>query len=550
MTCTIARLIGGAGTGKTTELMNLMQGVIEAGGIQPGEIGFVSFTRAARAEAVSRAAERFGIKPEILERSGWFRTLHSICYRCLEAGNDLLTDNAKSRKWIEGVLQAPMDSVVDADDEMGIVFSAAKTEAARALAIWGAARNRLEPYDLVWQKAADVCGEVPPLEWCRSLVDRYELHKRLDHRRDFTDLLGQFSGWRFHLDGHDQGTPLGFLPELPVWFFDEQQDTSPLLDSVCRRLIAPEACRWVYVVGDPFQAIYGFAGADARCFLAWPAQKERIMPKSYRCPKPVHDLGERILQDCSDYFDRGIQAADHPGQVDEELRIDGALVDIDPRESWLLIARTNFQAKRFQNKLNQAGIPWQPTRGNGGWSAPKRNLGLSTLVTLQKGAPLMPAEWRAALDLIPSRHQGADLLVRGTKTQWEEARFQPEQEFVSLGELGAWGATPRLIELLGSGGWQGVVEHGEEFSRAVDEWGFEAVQESGIRVGTIHSVKGQEADNVVLLTTISEPVARSGETQEGKDEELRVAYVGVTRARRRLIVVNEPRERNKMEVPL
>ena len=78
---------------------------------------------------------------------------------------------------------------------------------------------------------------------------------------------------------------------MGAWLFDEQQDASPLLDAVCRRLVSAPSVRWCYVVGDPFQAIYGFAGSSAECFLGWPVAKERIMPKSYRCPKPILELG-------------------------------------------------------------------------------------------------------------------------------------------------------------------------------------------------------------------------------------------------------------------
>ena len=52
----VARLIGGAGTGKTSELLNIMKAVMSEIGNDPSAIGFASFTRAARAEMVERAA--------------------------------------------------------------------------------------------------------------------------------------------------------------------------------------------------------------------------------------------------------------------------------------------------------------------------------------------------------------------------------------------------------------------------------------------------------------------------------------------------------------
>ena len=58
-----------------------------------------------------------------------------------------------------------------------------------------------------------------------------------------------------------------------------------------------------------------------------------------------------------------------------------------------------------------------------------------------------------------------------------------------------------------------------------------------IRVGTIHSVKGMEADVVYLLDEVPPRVLRSLRERERFDEELRVFFVGATRARRELVVV-------------
>ena len=62
-----------------------------------------------------------------------------------------------------------------------------------------------------------------------------------------------------------------------------------------------------------------------------------------------------------------------------------------------------------------------------------------------------------------------------------------------------------------------------------------------MRVGTIHSVKGAEADNVALLTTTSNRVDAGNDDALQHDEECRIAYVGVTRTRRNLYVINEGR---------
>ena len=73
----------------------------------------------------------------------------------------------------------------------------------------------------------------------------------------------------------------------------------------------------------------------------------------------------------------------------------------------------------------------------------------------------------------------------------------------------------------------------------MDRNGIEVLQkEPRVIVGTIHSVKGGEADNVIVFPDLSpkwlELMERSG--WEGRDSVLRLFYVALTRARKRLIV--------------
>lgn len=545
----IARLIGGAGTGKTTELLGIMSKTLEAG-VDPFQLGFVSFTRAARTEAATRAASQFGLKQAELERDGWFRTLHGICYRALaDHRGELLTSDKAGRKWMQDALQADIGDIGESEQDLAEAFTETSSEAGMSMRLWDASRNRLEPLEAVYLEAAAIDERLPSWETVKAFVERYELRKRLDNKTDFVDILGLFAGWKFNIDEPSPFCePVGECPELPVWFFDEQQDTSQLLDSVCRRLIAPECVQWVYVVGDPFQAIYGWAGADSRCFRNWEVSKERIMPKSYRCPAEILAAGEDALRDCEDYFDRGIAPAEHEGGIDRIWWQKGFASEIDPRDSWLLLARTNRLARQLASSLDGAGIPWLPTKGMGGWNAPKRNEALTALLALENGSPIDRDEWRTALDLIPAKTEAGSLLVRGTKAQWAEKSYSPRDEAANLASLTEWGAEPALIELLSSGRWRQIIEGGEAFSAAWERWGHDTVLNPKVRVGTVHSVKGSEADNVLLLTTSTHQCAKAMEVPRLADEERRVAYVGITRARRRLILAKERNTRFRMPV--
>lgn len=544
---TVARLIGGAGTGKTKALLDLMSKAVDEIG-DPHEIGFVSFTRAARREAAERAAEQFDLTPKQLEQDGWFRTIHSVAYRCLGCKTgDLITDTAEDRQWVQTAVQEEIHGATPAIGEEP--FAEPTGDADRALSLWSTARNRLVPLREVWDESDEADPRTPDYPTVAATVERYEQAKRLDGRLDYVDLLGRFAGYRFDVDGAQPCEPDGEAPSIEVWFFDEQQDASALLDAVCKRLVEP--CRWAYVVGDPFQSIYGWAGADPSFFLGWPVAKQKTMPKSWRCPAPVLALGERILEKCPDYWDRGIQPADHPGTV-EDCPLGEDFTDmLDPREPWLLLARTNYLARRLGGVLDAAGVPWKPARGMGGWNAPVRNEAIRALYAAENGSPIDGAQWQSVLKQLPSTHDGETFLARGTKTEWADmSRDEAEDRAPFVLDLSELGATPALVQLIREKRWRSFVPTASECITAIQRWGEEALSTPQIEIGTIHSAKGRECDNVAVLTTLSGPCFRHAQSPRGKAEEQRVFYVAVTRAKRRLVIVDEVKPQFRKTLPL
>lgn len=538
LNCLVARTIGGAGTGKTTELLNIIDKLINSG-IGCEQIGFVSFTRAARREAAQRAADRFGVSVGELIAEGWFRTLHSVAYRCLGVKSDqLLTDDTESRRWIaEAVgeeVNAPCDSIAEDDNEMLIET---KTDAARALRIWSYARNTMQPLADVWQHCVEIDGHTPPLSRVKEIIDLYEQRKRLDGRCDFLDLLARFAGVRFYTDGFTETTPEGVVPQLPVWFLDEAQDVSKLSWLTFQRLVSQDSCRYVYLSGDPFQNLYHFAGADHRLFMQWKAAKERIAPKSWRCPSEIMEVGERVLSRCSDYFDRKIAAAGHAGQVVRCI-IQEVMSQVRADESWLILTRCKHQAASLKSALDEYATPWLDMHGSGTWNAPKRNRMIRTLMKMERGEPIRIVDWAVLME--PDGLK-AEYLMHGTKAFWTR---QPTFKLESMPDATprdwvALGVTEKLAEMIRSGAWRHkgkeLIRYADRYYRAAVKYNTDMPEKTKVRVGTIHSSKGAEADNVIVLTSTTQRCIREAESGEGyADAEHRVWYVAATRAKHRL----------------
>jgi len=548
----IKEVIGGAGTGKTTMMVGVLCKALErpeVGG-NPFALGFSSFTRAARGEAAKRAGAAWGMDPSVLEREGWFRTAHSVAYRQLGIQRgEVIAGGKADDKWVSEALGSDVSSAFDDEEEGGIRLYAGDPVAAAALNYWSLARSLVCPLREVVD--ADQNPEAPPADEVIKRIEMYEQAKRLEGRIDFTDMLGRFVGLRFDpATGPSEATPEGAVPDDVVgWIFDEAQDASKLLDMACRRLVTGDSCKWAWLVGDPFQAIHSWAGADARHFLSWGTQDRSIMPRSYRCAPPIMALGERCLQRLPEYWDRGIAPADHDGRVEESENYEDDLADIDPREETLVIARTNRHVKNIAAILDDIGIPFRRTKSRG--ETLNRDLGMAGLWKLQHGQGASAEEWTQAIDLLPSKTlDGRTWLTRGSKTAWNKG-LREQFDYIFPEDVERLGATNHLQDAIKSGSWGGLCDGGTKWVNAAKRWGIEVVEKPQVKIGTIHSVKGMEASKVIVLTSVGRRTRESEESDERRfAEERRIEYVACTRAKHTLVVAHDPRERYRMELPV
>jgi len=547
------RAIGGAGTGKTSLMKQTAEKALarpEMGG-NPFSLGYSSLTRAARLEAAMRCGTAWGVPPEELMQHGWFRTAHSVCYRQLGVSRgEMIAGGKEDEKWVSEAVDSDVAFAMDEDEDGGIAVYQGDPVAAAALNYWSLARNVCLPLrDIV---EADQDPEAPAASDVIRRITMYEQAKRLEGRFDFTDLLSRFVGLRFDPeDGPVEVAPEGSVPDEVVgWIFDEAQDSSRLLDLACRRLVTGDACRWAWLVGDPYQVLFSWAGAAAEHFMGWEVTKQHIMPKSFRCPKPIMQLGERCLQRLPDYWDRGIAPADHDGEVVESENFEDDLSDLRPDEDTLVIARTNRNVSKIRAILEDIGVPFryvkQRREGVG-----CKELGMAGLWRLQHGEGISGEAWGRITEILPSKTtDGTEWLTRGSKSSWKKG-LSEQYDRVYPEDLPALGASPQLCEAVASGKWAGLPDGGTKWVRAAKKWGVEAVSEPKIRIGTIHSSKGMEASKVIVLSSVSQRTRVAEEDDEKKfAEERRIEYVACTRAKHKLVVAHDPRAKYRMELPL
>lgn len=374
----------------------------------------------------------------------------------------------------------------------------------------------------------------------REIIGRYEFSKRQDGKVDFTDLLLRFAGIRFGNDLRPENAyQEGSTPaDVRVWFVDEAQDNSPLLDDVVRRLT--EQAEEVHIAGDPHQAVYGFAGSDPMRFRDWKfiSDKRTLLRRSWRNPECVLEWAEKMLLQKDWYETRQPFSEFDGGSVALVLRSDFMtwLTQLTrmPKDS-LIIARAWFMLQPIKTHLDQHSIPWQscnekmPSR----WQAPAKIAYTLAMRDLAQGRKISEQDFRRIIDTLNQKLDQKELFRRGEKTRWKKLECSNTLQY-SLKDTTTLGATEHFVELVESGKW--LFDMPLLINDAIEKFGVDNVRNPKIRLGTVHSVKGLEANDVYCLADSTERCF----AQDGNDEDLNLKYVAITRTIENYRLVVDP----------
>lgn len=372
-----------------------------------------------------------------------------------------------------------------------------------------------------------------------AFARRWEDWKREIGKIDYVDMLEYAST-------EPPGAP-------DVIILDEAQDTSRLAYRVLERWA--ERTRSMWIVGDPWQSLYEWSGADPSLLQQdLPGDHKGTLSQSYRVPQAVHERAVEWARQLSDWAPIEYAPRNAPGEIktcrstwanaDEALCL--AVDYASCGKSVMLACSTNHQAGTLVRQLRKKGIPFSnPWRlQDGGWNplAPRRGVtaarGVSGLLRDKESGSWSYADVHAFTKLL--RADG--ILRRGAKKHIEARK--DSDDTVELADLWAWFEESALDELIESEDRLEWLQRHVLPSRAktvrypIDvarNYGVDGLTTQQIYVGTIHSFKGAEADVVILFPDLSSEAYR--EWQRGRrDPIVRMFYVAMTRARETLVL--------------
>jgi DNA helicase II / ATP-dependent DNA helicase PcrA len=527
-------VLAGAGTGKTRTITHRIAQLVATGHVAAGQVLAVTFTQRAAGEMRSRlralgAAAQTGVGAvQALTfhaaahrqlRYFWPRVVGDTRWQLLESKFAVVARGASSAR-----LQLSTDDVRDVAGEIE----------------WAKA-SLISPEQ--YPDAVAATGRDIPLDAAR-VAAVYAAYESLKSRGDDVALL-DFDDLLLHTAAaieDDAAIAEEFRDRYRCFVVDEYQDVTPLQQRVLSAWLGDRDD--LTVVGDANQTIYSFTGASPRYLLDFSRQFPEAtvvrLERDYRSTPQVVSLANRVIAAA-----RGRVAGsklhlvgqrepgpvptfcEHPDEVAEAAAVSASISRLvesgTPPAEIAVLYRINAQSEVYEEALTEAGIAYQVRGGEGFFSRQEIR---QALLVLQRAA-----------------NRGAD--GEGTLPEVVRGLLEPlgltAEAPTGTRARERWEALCALAELVDE-----EVAHRPqldlpdllaELRTRADSRHPPVVQ--GVTLASLHAAKGLEWDAVFLvgLTDGTLPISHAlthGAESEAVEEERRLLYVGITRARMHL----------------
>ena len=484
------KVFGPPGSGKTTFLLSIVETEL-AGDVHPMKIGYFAFTKKAATEARDRAILKFpNLNPDT--DFPFFRTLHSLAYRCLGITTK---DMMSPEHYREFALEAGIELAVESGDEEFAVK--ADNPILNEINI-----ARIRGMDLRThynQSKMDI-------EWFHfEYVERaYRHYKTSRSLLDFTDLLE-----------HVLLEPER-LPRLDALIIDEAQDLSRLQWRLVEQLSL--RAQRAFLAGDDDQAVYTWAGADVASFLGFTGDV-KVLDQSYRVPSKIHALANRVVNRIKQRQPKVWKAREEEGSI--SYYNDFSQVDIS-HGNWLILASANYMLTDMHDWIKSQGLLFE----RHGQRSVSENILVAVLgwEKLRKGGEVPFHVLKMIYKYMDSgfiKHGHKMLRTADTSINYT-LDLLTEKHGLLCAEI--WHKALTKIS-----------EDRRDYLVSLLRRNTKLTGHVPIKLSTIHGAKGGEADNVLLVSDLSTRFAK--DYDKNSDDINRLLYVGITRAKQTLHIV-------------
>ena len=571
-------VLAGPGSGKTLTITKRIEYLIGKHHVSPEEILVITFTKAASIEMKERFVRLCGQKAGPVT----FGTFHGIYYGILKWAYRMNASNILSEEQKYQLLKQDIGRMeIDIEDFLqGIAGEI------------GNIKNNQIP--LAEYESLNCSEEV-----FREIFEQYEKERKRLKKIDFDDMLVLV----YELFKKRPDILSMWQRKFRYILIDEFQDINQVQYDVIRMLAAPE--NNLFIVGDDDQSIYRFRGARPDIMLGfkkdYPDTKEILLDVNYRSTKAIVNGAARVIRHNVNRYPKQIITTNEQGEtvhiqevrhpIEESKYVVSQIQEAKkrgiPSSEIAVLFRTNVEARALAETFMEYNMPFRMKERMPNLYEHFIAQDLTTYLKMALG----DRSRKSFLAIMnrPNRYIGRDS-VEGTTISFESLRKfycdkdwmldridQLEVDFRILKNMAPYGAIQYIRKHIGYDEFlkeyaafrkinmedlKEVLREIEERAKAfrtIEEW-FTHIEEyseelkrqsqqketdpEAITFMTMHGSKGLEFD-LVFIIGANETITpyKKAETKEEVEEERRMFYVAMTRARKKLII-SYTKERN------
>jgi DNA helicase-2/ATP-dependent DNA helicase PcrA len=568
----VIRLFGGPGSGKTTALLDRVEQLLaENDDVDVRDVLVVSYTRAAAAEIRERLAERLDTTPRSLR--GNVSTMHAKAYDLLNLSRGDVVGESDKEEFCE-------EFGIEFEDE----YEGSRRRSARSTTLGNkviatsqwlqrTCRDVDDWYDVPFKWDDEEVRLPPEIDDNAQTGNKYTPTWPSDDDR--LDIPEAIRAWRKYKGDHglvgfadmlERVSQRSLLPSVDYLVIDEFQDITTLQYQVYEEW-RPHMER-VLIAGDDDQVVYAWQGADPDLLLDEAVDDDVVLPNSYRLPSQILDVVNREVSHIDKRQEKDLEPRKEGGTVEavkrpsmlDLVRNVRATVEDDPEGTVMILFRARYQMFQFIDEFIDEGIPFGCLTDQRMWTDRLAQY-VEAIEALDSEEPVDGLQARRLADMLADSAFGT-----GERDDFfdeldarEEAAGVDDVADLELDPDTIREYVPFVPDPASAADMLRKVTNFQE--RTVDAYfggGYEGMDRDRVRVGTIHSAKGREADHVFVATDLTEKVVeqmaatveQTGQEVPGgeftkhtspvptmTDNERRVFYVGMSRARERLVVL-------------
>ncbi|MGH3025523.1 MAG: ATP-dependent helicase, partial [Gaiellaceae bacterium] len=504
-------ILAGAGTGKTRAITHRIAFAVLSGAVAPQHVLAVTFTTRAAGELRGRL-RRLGAG------SVQARTFHAAALRQLQyfwprtVGGEL-----------PALLKSKVPLLAEVASRLRLGLSSSDLRDIASEIEWMKALQR-PPDD--YATSVELAHRIPPRP-AADVTAMYAGYEDLKVRKnlfDFEDLLLHATA----LVETEPDVAAQVRDQYRYFVVDEYQDVNPAQQRLLDAWLGggDDLC----VVGDPEQTIYSFAGASPSYLTSFPAKYPAAtvvrLVRDYRSTPQVVALANRLsggalvaqrpagpVPVVASYDDEVAEASAVAAKIAKQIADGLAASEI------AVLFRINAQSETYEQALAEAGVPYVVRGGERFFERPE----VREAMFLLRGAAR-------------AEHDAGTELVEIVRAVLASAGFGPAAPSAAGAARDRWESLAALLRLadersgLGDAAGAGLIDFVTDLEERASMQHAPVVE--GVTLASLHAAKGLEWQSVFIvgLSDGTLPIVYA-ETPAQVDEERRLLYVGITRAR-------------------